>query len=203
MGLGEIVGQSLTRLREKERLTQNELVMRIFFRTGETWTRAQLSTLENGKREGVSVGEMLILACAFDVTLSEMFEPEESDRVVRMGRFRMALGDLRSALAGGPIVGAADESGGPKAWTAAQVEADRAVADRLGVPVHVVVDAAVQLWGHTLTVQRDERLGDTSDIAARTLQAKRGAMTRLLTAQIEARLRVDAKLRDIRSSTQS
>jgi transcriptional regulator with XRE-family HTH domain len=87
LSMGEIVGQNVSRLRERARLTQNDLVMRIFHRTGETWTRAQLSTIENGKRESVSLAELLVLACAFDITLPDLFAAGDAEDVPEKQRF--------------------------------------------------------------------------------------------------------------------
>ena len=200
--VGQIVGQNLSRLRERERLTQADLTKRIFDRTGERWTRAQLSTLENGKRESITLEELLVLAHTFGVRLADLFDSgvivvaagdEDLARnfLVNAGDFLVTLEGIRAALEGGPVRAFArpDTARKVKTWLASQVEADKAVAERLGLDVKTVVDAAVTMWGHTLTEERDARLGDTGELPPRTLQAKRGAMTRVLTGQIEAHLR--------------
>lgn len=203
--LGQVVGQNLRRLRTRENLTQADVTRRIFDMTGERWTPDQVSILENGKREGIAFEDLLALAHTFGVPLAEFFdsgfvvvgggdEDLATNFLARAGKFVVTLESVRRALHGDRVRSAfrsPDTSTAVLEWLASQVEADKAVAERLGVDLQAVVNAAVTMWGHTLTEEREARLGDTSDVPPRTLQGKRGAMTRVLTAQIEAALRVE------------
>jgi transcriptional regulator with XRE-family HTH domain len=206
--LGQVAGQNLRRLRTREHLTQADVTRRIFDMTGERWTPDQVSILENGKRGTITLEDLLVLAHAFGVPLAEFFDSGfvvvgEGDEdlakrfVARAGKFVVTLEGVRQALSGDRMrsaFGSPDTSTAVLEWLESQVEADKAVADRLGVDLQAVVDAAVKMWGHTLTEERDAQLGDTSGIPPRSVQGKRGAMTRVLTARIEAALRVEGKI---------
>jgi hypothetical protein len=48
----------------------------------------------------------------------------------------------------------------------------------------VVLGLSLSLWGRILGEQRDHLLGDTSDMSQRTIQAKRGRITRGLLKQL-------------------
>ncbi|MEV4183091.1 helix-turn-helix transcriptional regulator [Streptosporangium canum] len=198
--IGQVVGQNLLRLREHHQQTQSDVTREIFARTGQQWTRAQVSTLENGKREGIAFEELLVLAFTYDVPLAELFRSgtpiaggdEETDFHVRAGGILTTMSAVRDALRGDKVKASAPRRS-RGALLPSSIEADKAVAERLGLDTQAVANAAIKMWGRTLTEQRDARLGDTSSISPRTLQAKRGAMTRLLTAQIEAHFRVEEK----------
>lgn len=60
-------------------------------------------------------------------------------------------------------------------------------ASKLGVPVEGVALTAFKLWGHGLARERDSRLAAV-DAAARTIQARRGHITRALIAELAAAL---------------
>ena len=65
-------------------------------------------------------------------------------------------------------------------------EAEKKLAARLGVTPRKVAVQAVKLWGRTLTAEREarlkDRLGDTPDSSAGSLQTTRGHITRELIA---------------------
>ncbi len=67
-------------------------------------------------------------------------------------------------------------------------EAEKKVAARLGVTPRKVAIQAVKLWGQTLTAEREtrlkDRLGDTPDDSAQSLQTTRGHITRQLTEEL-------------------
>lgn len=63
-------------------------------------------------------------------------------------------------------------------------EADRKAARAVGEPLPVVLAVSLALWGRTLGEERDERLGDTSGQPARTVQARRGRVTRNLYTEL-------------------
>lgn len=60
----------------------------------------------------------------------------------------------------------------------------RKAAKRLGVTAEQVGAAAQRLWGQTLALERDDRLGDIEGLPARTVQARRGHVTRRLISEL-------------------
>lgn len=69
---------------------------------------------------------------------------------------------------------------------AARKDAEMKAAKRLGVSPFEASVLAVKLWGHGLTEERDRLLGESTDATPRTLQARRGHVTRQLLQQLEA-----------------
>jgi transcriptional regulator with XRE-family HTH domain len=75
-----------------------------------------------------------------------------------------------------------------KTGVAEQLDAETAIARKLGVSARAVVAASVKLWGRTITNERDRLLTDRGHVVderdARTLQATRGHITRVLVAKL-------------------
>jgi transcriptional regulator with XRE-family HTH domain len=69
---------------------------------------------------------------------------------------------------------------------ATRLEAEQKAARRLGVGVTVLTVAAHQLWGQSLTAERDRRVAKQGEAAPRTAQARRAHMTRALLAEIQS-----------------
>lgn len=60
------------------------------------------------------------------------------------------------------------------------------VARRLGVQPAKVMDAATELWGHSIGMERDRRVPAIEGETRRALQARRGHVTRTLVADLSA-----------------
>ncbi|RBY92947.1 hypothetical protein DQ241_02660 [Blastococcus sp. TF02A-30] len=69
-----------------------------------------------------------------------------------------------------------------------QAEATRKAARRLGVTPRTVETAAVQLWGRSLTAERDHRVEPRPDEDVRSLQARRAHVTRTLLSELRFHL---------------
>jgi hypothetical protein len=67
-------------------------------------------------------------------------------------------------------------------------EATIKAARRLGVAPFRVLEAAVDLWGHTLASERDRRVIPADDDTPRALQARRGHATRALIDELREHL---------------
>lgn len=72
-------------------------------------------------------------------------------------------------------------------------EADQTLAKRLDVPARAVTEIAVELWGRTLTDERDAQLGE---LPLNERPAHRGRITRDSSNQIEDELRARSLLSD-------
>jgi transcriptional regulator with XRE-family HTH domain len=186
--MGKVVGENLKRLRQQRRQTQPDAAQ-FLHEHGLAWTRDHLSNVELGRRPVMELNTLMLLSWAYRVPLSEWFAG--GGDVILSKTVTATREQVRNALPGS--VGALTAHGElvqvitEKLRTApsASVEADLAVSERLKVPGGQVVAGARTLWaGRTLTQERDRRLGDTSTMSPRTLQAKRGAMTRQLTREI-------------------
>ena len=169
----QIVGANLHAQRIKRGWTQDQVAQQIRA-CGLNWNQDHVSNLEKGARETIRFDELLILSDAFHVPLTVWFEGDGD--VVIAGHTSLTRAEIRQALTGEvpfpePII--VDFS---------KVDdytiADRRAAERLGVPEHRVTAAAVKLWGHTLTEERDHRLGGSD---ARNLRA---GMTKRLIREI-------------------
>lgn len=173
--VGHTVGENLHRIRVSAGESQAEAAQRLKAH-GLDWKRDHITALENDRRTSVGVDELLILSWAYDVPMAEWFA----------GMGRVSLGtdldaereDVRDALEGRPnrrsfVV---DFSAAP------DLEADARVAERLGVDQDEVTRIAHELWGHSLTDERNKRL-PTGD--PKTLRTLRGGMTKRLMREVE------------------
>jgi hypothetical protein len=71
-----------------------------------------------------------------------------------------------------------------KTLQAAAGEAERKAAAKLGVSPVVIAAAAYALWGRSLSEERDRRVAALGEAPARTVQARRGHVTRTLLAEL-------------------
>ncbi len=186
--MGAVVGDNLRRLREQSRLTQYEAA-HLVKQYGLRWSRSKIAAIEAGERSTVSLADVLLLALAFRVSITEFFEGD---------------GDVMLAEHLGPV---------PRDWAIAimqgnhpppeitrqqaterehhdvehlfatidafargpdAIEADHALARRLGVPVDDVVRVARSMWGRTLTDERDARVVELGAMRTAERQAHRG-----------------------------
>ena len=67
-------------------------------------------------------------------------------------------------------------------------ETDRKAAKRLGVSAEQIRHTSLSTWGKTLAEMRDELVGDPGDLPARTIQARRGHVTRDLLNHLKNQL---------------
>lgn len=186
--VGQVVGRNLRQLRQDRSQTQDDAA-RFLRSQGLEWTRDNVASLESGRRESVDVAALLSLSAAYDVPLTRWFEGEG---FVSIGADTwMELRDLAHGLDKGQwtvtVVGERLE----RVVVGQGADADAAVAERLEVPVSDVLRLAAQLWNRTVTEEREARLGDSSDLPMRTVQARRGHITRQLTSEIRDAMQED------------
>lgn len=207
--VGEVVGENLQRLREQARLTQHEAA-RLLYRRGAPWHRSKIAAIEAGERPNVSIADVLLLAHTFNVDLAELFE---GDGEVKLSQFvtlsRPLIRDIIRGLA--RLEGSKDwdpETRHDELFGLARIrtdgegrkfgarEADRTLAKRLDVPPRAITEIAHELWGKTLTDERDERVAQLGELAWNERPAHRGHITRDLSNQIEDELRARGLLPD-------
>jgi transcriptional regulator with XRE-family HTH domain len=209
--VGAVVGENLRRLREQSRLTQYEAA-HLVKQYGLRWSRSKVAAIEAGERSTVSVADVLLLALAFRVSITEFFEgdgdvmlaehltplPREWVIAIMQGTYpppeitqreatEREQGDVEQMFATIDAFKRGSDA----------IEADQALARRLKVSVEDVVAVARAMWGRTLTDERDARVVELGAVETAERQARRGHITRELSQQIEAQLReVDSPLSD-------
>lgn len=182
-----VIGENLRRVREDRRQTQDE-ASRYLHGHGLPWSRERIYTIELGNRGTVSVEELAVLSHAYGVPLSEWFAGDgEVDLSPTTYVERWRLRDFLDAGGERALV-PLHHLGAPVERAAGIGDAERKVAARLDRTAAEVVSAGLELWGRTVTEERDRRLGDTFDLPTRTVQAKRGSITRALVRELGAHL---------------
>lgn len=208
--VGAVVGENLQRLREQARLTQYEAA-HLLARRGAQWHRSKIAAIEAGERPTVAIADVLLLAHTFNVELAELFEGDgdvELNQLVTLSR--AMIRDIIRGMAS--LEGSKDwdpETRRDELLHLARIrtagegtrfgakEADQKLARRLDVPVRAVTEIALELWGKTLTDERDERLDELlGELPLSERPARRGHITRELSQQIEDELRARGHLPD-------
>jgi transcriptional regulator with XRE-family HTH domain len=184
--LAALVGRQVRARREELALTQDELARR----AGMGWTRTVVAKIERGERDALTLDEVLILSLALEVAPCSLVDT--GAELVAVGPITVPARLLVAALRGEPLwAGVA----GSRALVRTVIEtehgeADRKAAARLGIDLTDLGVLTHHLWGRSVTAERDRRLADQQrpDDSARTIQARRGHITRLLLDEIEQAL---------------
>lgn len=202
--IGQIVGRNLAQLREKQKQTQQEAA--VFLRTeGLAWTAANIASIESGRRETIDVGTLTVLAYAYRVPLSRLFEGEGYMRLA--AEVTVHLGSYRAWLDGTDLEGrqglvrtnplileltglaARKHIEAMPADSRFSFRADAELADRLGLEPKDVYQAAERLWdGRTLHEERDRRLAELGEMTPNQRRTRRGHITRQLAKELEPHL---------------
>jgi transcriptional regulator with XRE-family HTH domain len=196
-----VIGDNLRRLREQRRLTQHGAV-HLLRRYDLRWTRSKLDAIEGGRRQEVTVTELLSLAMVFNVELAEFFVGDgvvqltNADlgrnvmrEVVRGNHVRHDLQNLapearmKELLRSEDLIAKAEAAMHPD-----PTEADEELARKLGLPLKTVTEAAYALWDRTLTEERDAQTAGLGDMTTGERTAHRGHITRELAQRLENEL---------------
>jgi transcriptional regulator with XRE-family HTH domain len=158
--LGHVVGRTVRTQREIRGWSQ-EVTVRRLREVGLLWARSQLTDLETERRKDVTLGEAVLLAEAFGITLAELLPATGQ---VQVNATERPIRVLREMLAGerapnSDLLGPTDMAGyeperhgpgpywtrsgarGSRTYSAAEVEAAR----KLGADVGRVHDAGMEL----------------------------------------------------------
>ncbi|WP_256790148.1 helix-turn-helix domain-containing protein [Frankia sp. AvcI1] len=207
---GVAVGQALRRIRTARGQSQGACAEHLR-QCGLPWNRDTVVTLENGRRETITIRDLLGLSMAYDVPLADWFDGPGEIRV--SDTVTITRGDLQRAFRGDRLprntdvatpaeFGARRGSGrpsnlphlptpgfglGPRPLTEEE-KRSLPLARALNMSPEVAHGVAGFLWGRSLQEERDHRIGDKSAITPRSLRAHRGNMTRLLVAEARAAL---------------
>lgn len=202
--VGWVVGENLKKIRATRRLTQPQLAAYLA-RSGLPWKRTQIADLERDRRETIDLGTLAMLAAALDTPLARFFEGDgdvmltpraeygEYGATASRDEIRKWLGNRVPELT---VQGTSSVSAAMKhwAWKGREIpaEVDIALAEKLGVDPWRVIHAAEQLWGGSMTEERDRRTAELGELPTRERQAKQGHITRQLTTVVTKWLQADA-----------
>lgn len=202
--VGAVVGENLERLRKRARMTQHEAA-RLFARRGAPLSRSKIAAIEAGERPNLAFADVLVMAHTFNVEVAELFDGHGPVAIAE--HVVLSRPVIRGLLRGtnvpegsvswdpqthhAELLRIADVRAEGDAVTVGQfhlVDADHALAQRLNVAPQIVVDIALQIWGNTLTEERDARVARFGAIDLGERHAHRGHITRELSQEIEAEI---------------
>lgn len=173
-------------------MTQREAA-RYLQRSGLAWSHQYVAAIERGRRQQVSLHDLVILSWAFRVPVSRWFAGDGDLRL--SDAHTMTRDGVRSIFRAG-VPGVRHElspegvSDLLESWSATSAEQHVAhrLTDRLGVDVSAdaVAETARRQWGRSLDEERDARIGNTSGLDKSSLRAKRTMETRRMLGELEA-----------------
>ncbi|GLB64064.1 hypothetical protein NCCP2495_19430 [Dietzia sp. NCCP-2495] len=180
---GRIVGENLRKQRISAGLSQAEVASKANS-MGLSWAQANVTTIETGRRQSITIDELLVLSIVFECPLSSWFAGTGDVAVTEHMSMKRSV--IREALAGETPtpsrVVSVDFS------TVEDYSADESAARVLGITQEQVTQIAVDLWGHSLTAERDKRLSEHADKSPRELRTLRGGMTKRLSKIIRQQM---------------
>lgn len=186
----------LRTLRTDAGLTQDEVANRAMS-WGLEWRPATVTAIE-GEQRALNVSELLLLPVILGVPLVDIVAAEGDEVELAPGlvldgaTVRRLVQSTERWDPASPFGLPVPPPGPPPEQQV--LEAERQAARKIGVPAHAVLEVSLWLWGCNLTARRNAEVQDEiralgGDVSPRSLQAKRGNVTRRLTAKIEAAIR--------------
>ncbi len=204
-----VIGRNLRRIREEyQEASQDEGAERLrSFGLG--WNRSQLAKAERGERP-FTIDQLVLIAAAYDVTLADLVEVRQGERVA-LGEWVSADGAyLLAELKGderelsrtrhrNALLARQREKGNALAQHTLRryglrtpTDAERRLAESVGEDLATIDKYSLTLWGRPFQVERDARVEHEREINAdASLSALRGHATRALIAEL--RTVVDAR----------
>ncbi|MFI6100778.1 helix-turn-helix transcriptional regulator [Lentzea sp. NPDC051213] len=202
--VGAVVGKNLERLRRRAQMTQHEAA-RLFARRGAPLSRSKIAAIEAGERTHLTFADVLVIAHTYNVEVAELFDGHGPVAIAE--HVVLSRPVIRGLLRGtnvpegsvswdpqthqAELLRIADVRAEGDAVTVGKfrlADADHALAQRLNVAPQIVVDIALQIWGNTLTEERDARVSRFGALDRGERHAHRGHITRELSQEIEAEL---------------
>ena len=186
-----IVGKKLREWREAAGLRQDD-VARTAREFGHEWARDTVASIESGRRE-VRLDELLSLPLIVDAFPSSC--SREYSRVADflgpaaplLERPTDESREVATELAVAAVLPASESN---QKYLEAQCDAEQKAARQLNISPYDIVKLAHNLWGRSLTDERDARVMKKADAdaSARSLQAHRGHVTRVLLTDLRAEI---------------
>ncbi len=185
--LDAVIAQRLAEVLEDEGLRRED-VAQAMTRLGFRWTGNRVTQVVT-RRRSLSLLELAGLCCALRRPVDDFLSGTDAIPLPAGGSVEVE--DVRQALAHGAWVWAskAETYSRVRSAYADYMEASIKAARRLGVSPETVDAASRELWGHVLGQERDRRVGRADGESRRTLQARRGHVTRELMSELSEHLR--------------
>jgi transcriptional regulator with XRE-family HTH domain len=212
--LQDVIGRNLRRLREDEGLRQDE-VAEMARSVGLEWTQAVVTGIETGRR-AVPMEELLLLQGPLNMSLSALLDPGDEPvvdlggRLVKAQHLRTMVSGkplvLPISQEDGYAIGRIATRGWDrkmqtiarryrvpeepdKNWelkAASLGDAEQRAARKFNVHPFEIVAASYDLWGHSLSQERDARVDQRG---GRGERQARGHVTRRLLSDLEAHIK--------------
>lgn len=175
--LSGVIARNVKRRRQELNWNQGDLAEAMALMG---WTPTTVTWTETGRRQ-IRADEMLRLCLVLGVTPDYFAEGDGMYRNLE-GQPPMPLRELRNVL-----TKPKEPVRLPKSGQVVRDE-ERKAAAKIGIGVTLLRRIASGIWeGRSLIEERERRLGDTAGQAARSLQAKRGRITRELVDEVQRR----------------
>lgn len=200
--LDQVIGEEIRRRREEKGVRQEALAQaaRAY---GLEWNRGTVTAVELGRR-GLSLGELALLPLilseaeiAHPLLAPWLLVPDRDGEVNVSPGLQLPYQLVRDLLgeewknggrwSGTPIAPSQPADRAARLARDAAGAAESKAAGTLRVPAERVAEAALKLWGRSLTAERDvrvEALLDGQEASARRVQAIRGHVTRVLLEEL-------------------
>lgn len=182
MKLEHVMARAMIRLRTERGWTQADLAIRMQA-AGCPWTINRVTQLETLRRR-VSLFEAVTLSWVFDVPIADLFAGNEDVETPDGGS--APLSDIRAAMSGQNVRPQIDAL--VLRPESVVNEETRKIASRLRVTPRELEQAARARFGRSFVEERDGRLGDTNGLPKRSVQTKRGHISRTLITEIAAEM---------------
>jgi len=203
--IDQVLGMNLERIRKEKGWSQDDLVSR-GWRVGLPWSRTTIAALEVGKR-AVELGEVVLLALILNSSVADLLAGD--DLTLVGDETGMWLDDVRDVLTSDQQTAQENfpdiHSRVSKAkavdvhdlvMLSANGEAEQKAARKLGVTPQTIAQAAYDIWGRSLTDERNlrvEQIDWLDETSTRRVQAYRGHVTRELLDEIESLISSDGE----------
>lgn len=180
--LDDVIARNMRRIRQVNGWNQGDLAEAM---ASVGWTPTTVTFIETGRRQ-VKATELIRLCVVLGVKPEDFLAGDGIYRLTAESHAMAGLEETRAALRRPRkpvILDPANE---------AVREEERKMAKRLGMTGDLLRSLVQDVYGHSLTEERDSRLGDVSGLAARSVQAKRGRISTQITKELRAGLTVQA-----------
>lgn len=189
--LAGVMRNNIRRRREELNWNQGDLAEAM---SGMGWTPTTVTWVETGRRH-LRADELIQLCVVLGVRPDYFLEGEGLVRINEQ-QFARPLDAMR-ALLNAPAAPSRMESSGSVVR-----DEERKAAAKLGMSVTVLRTIAPEVWdGRSLLEERERRLGSTKNVALRSLQARRGRITRDLIEELRTRFDVSPSGRVVTSKS--
>lgn len=180
--LDDVIAENMRRIRQVNGWNQGDLAEAM---ASVGWTPTTVTFIETGRRQ-VKATELIRLCVVLGVKPEDFLAGEGIYSFSADSHLHAGLEETRAALRRPRKAVVLDPSND------AVRDEERKMAKRLGMTGDLLRSLVQDVYGRSLTEERDSRLGDVSGLAARSVQAKRGRISTQITKELRAGLTTHA-----------